>query len=122
MGNNLSLYIIIIAINENAIGGVNQFKAFHARGYPITIPDKCPKKDDLGMITFVITNNNMGPIFTGNPILGPMENEANGFGIKYVVKHNVGIRKIGQYCFILTLAATIHANNTQENPTACEVA
>jgi hypothetical protein len=38
-------------------------------------------------------------------------------GIKYVLKHNEGKKKIGQYESILTLTTTIHAKMTQEKPT-----
>ena len=68
-------------IIENKIGGVNQFKPFQARGYPIIMPDKWPKKDDRGMITLVTTSSNKGPTLTGNPEIGPRFQIARGLGM-----------------------------------------
>ena len=63
--------------------------------------------DDRGSKNLVAINNTMGPKLIGS------------FNIVNVGKHMDGRKKRGQKAFIRTLAATIHANNTQENPTDC---
>lgn len=98
-------------------GGVNQFNAFHANGYPTIRPDKCPKNDDRGMIIFVINNNIIGPKLIGIGFNTP--NDTVSSGIHILLKHISGKKIMGQNLSILILTTTIHANKTHEYPIAC---